>query len=225
MNPPLPSLVIVDLDEPLYHFREAHEAGIAEVSRTIEARLGLSETLWLRHYHSARLATKRRLGSTASSHSRLIYFKAMLEQLGVGGHFDLALQLEHVYWQNFLRAMRETAGSKEFFFKCRELGIPVVVMTDLTLQIQLKKIIQLGLLHYFHAVITSEEVGADKPNTAFMDYARDELELNTSRVWLIGDDLSKDHKLAEKIGATFFHVNSENTSKSSFSRLLRVLGS
>jgi putative hydrolase of the HAD superfamily len=147
----------------------------------------------------------------------------MLEKLGVGGHLDLALQLENNYWQAFIRGMEPTTGSFEFLEACRSIGVPVVVMTDLTLQIQFKKLIYLNLVTYLHAVIASEEVGADKPSPRFITYAQKSLGLDLSEVWVIGDDPSKDGLLAEACHGEFFLVSASQSGRESFKSISKRL--
>lgn len=219
----MPSLVILDLDDTLYDYATANFAGLTAASEALKSRIGLDSSAFNEQYQIARAKVKERLGGVASSHSRLLYFKTMLEALGIGGHFDLALQLEGTYWRGYLRAMEPTPGSKEFLEVCRQAGLPVVIVTDLTLQVQLRKLIQLGLQHFLYAIVTSEEVGADKPYGAFIKYLTDSLGLDISDTWVIGDDLEKDQGFAASAGANFWHVSASQSSKHSFNALRRKL--
>jgi len=223
MTMKLPTMIALDLDDTLYSYPSSHRNGMAQVASVMQNQLGLSREKWLPAFESARAQVKDRLGDTASSHSRLLYFKAMLEKLGIGSHLDLALQLESNYWQTFIRSMTLADGSLEFLELCRAKGIPVVVMTDLTLQVQLRKIIYLNLLTLIHAVVTSEETGADKPSAAFIQYARDVLRLDTSEVWVIGDDTLKDGGLAVGLGSKFFHLSASKKSSHTFHKLIKTL--
>lgn len=219
----VPTLVILDLDDTLYNYPRANQAGMDQAATLLANQLGIKREEWLPIFQEARDDVKRRLGNSASSHSRLLYFKSTLEKLGVGGHFDLALQLENNFWQAFIRAMEPTLGSFEFLEACRSQGVPVVVMTDLTLQIQLKKLIYLNLVTYLHAVITSEEIGGDKPSPNFLRYAQESLCLDLGNVWVIGDDISKDGRLAKECGGQFFHVSGSEKSLESFKNMTRRL--
>lgn len=220
----LPTMIALDLDNTLYSYPSSHRDGMAQVASVMQNQLGLSRGAWLPAFESARTQVKERLGETASSHSRLLYFKAMLENLGIGSYLDLALQLESNYWQTFIRSMTLADGSLEFLELCRAKGIPVVVMTDLTLQVQLRKIVYLNLLTLIHAVVTSEEVGQDKPSTYFMKYARETLKVDTREAWVIGDDNLRDGGLAEASGSKFFHVSASERSKHNFTQLSRQIG-
>ena len=223
MTKPLPTLIILDLDDTLYEYQPANRAGMDQAALVLKNQLGLVEKDWLPLFHEARSEVKNRLGENASSHSRLLYFKTLLEKLGVGGHLDLALQMETQFWQSFMRSMAPTYGSIEFLELCRSLGIPVVIMTDLTLQVQIRKLINLNLLNLVHALISSEETGEDKPSRRFLNYAQQSLGLNTSHVWVIGDDEVKDGGLAKTAGGIFFHVTPAKVYRNGFDRLTQKL--
>lgn len=223
MRHEFPSMIALDLDDTLYNYPRADSAGLIEAGKVLKSRLGIEYKDWQIEYDWAKHDVKQRIGNSGSGHSRLLYFKTMLELLGVGGHFDLILQLENAYWQSFLRAISPALDSKEFLEVCRARGLPVVIMSDLTLGIQLRKILQLGFLTFIHAVVTSEELGADKPNSGFLKYASDNLGLDTSQVWVVGDDRIKDRGLAEAVGADFFHVSASGKSDFNFRQLISYL--
>ncbi len=218
-----PSLIALDLDGTIYDFSTAQAEAMKQAAEILSSRLGIRQKDWQADFDWARGDVKQRLGQTASSHSRLLYFKTMLEKLGVGGHFDLALQLETSYWNGFLRAMEPAVGAREFLEHCRFLGLPVVLMTDLTLQIQLRKVIQLGFQTFVDGIVSSEEVGHDKPDINFLKYAQQNLDLRTDSTWVIGDDLEKDKALADSMGADFFHVSANERSEYSFKKITFLL--
>ena len=67
-------------------------------------------------------------------------------------------------------------------------------------EIQLKKIAHLGISDYIDFVITSEEVGAEKPSKRIFYAALDKLNCDPGEAVMIGDDLKKDISGAEKLG-------------------------
>lgn len=68
-------------------------------------------------------------------------------------------------------------------------------MTDLTAQIQFRKLVYLELDQRFEYVVTSEESGADKPNQVGFKIALEKLgvtEPSNEIVWMIGDNVVSD---------------------------------
>ena len=91
---------------------------------------------------------------------------------------------------------------KELLDDLRLLGIPSAIVTDLTAQIQFRKIVYFGLDHYFDYIVTSEEVGFDKPHEDSFQFAREKMRPKGDCIWMIGDNPVNDIKGArEKIGA------------------------
>ena len=62
------------------------------------------------------------------------------------------------------------------------------LVTDLTTQIQFRKLIYFGLDHSFDYVVTSEEAGTEKPSAAPYVLMRRKLGETTGAIWMIGDN-------------------------------------
>ena len=92
---------------------------------------------------------------------------------------------------------------KELLDDIRILGIPLSVVTDLTAQIQFRKLVFFGLENSFDYIVTSEEAGFDKPHEAQFNIAIDKMRPNGKNIWMIGDNPINDIKGAkDAIGAT-----------------------
>jgi HAD superfamily hydrolase (TIGR01549 family) len=198
----LPKAVLLDFDNTIYPYEPPHEAAMAYVRRAMIRDYSLPEADFDLQFAKARDQVKRQLGATASSHSRLLYFKRTLELLGLGSQIQAALNLEQVYWRTFFSRIEVFPGVVDFLEDLRLAAIPLAVITDLTAQIQLRKIVYLGLDHYLDVVVTSEEAGADKPDPRLFCVALEKLLVHERPVWFIGDNPTADMLGAKKsIGA------------------------
>jgi putative hydrolase of the HAD superfamily len=113
--------------------------------------------------------------------------------------------LEQLYWRTFFSRIEVFPGVVDFLDDLRLAGIPLAVITDLTAQVQLRKIVYLGLDHYLDVVVTSEEAGADKPDPRLFRVALEKLRVGERPVWFIGDNAVADMLGAKKaIGAVTF---------------------
>jgi putative hydrolase of the HAD superfamily len=84
----------------------------------------------------------------------------------------------------------------------RLLGIPTAIVTDLTAQIQFRKVVYFGLDHYFNYIVTSEEAGFDKPHEAPFQIALEKMQPKGDCIWMVGDNPINDIRGAkEKINA------------------------
>ncbi len=188
----LPDAILFDTDNTLYAYEPAHAAAMAAVREKVVRTFSIDATAFDEAFATARKEVKARLKRTAASHSRLLYMQRMLEIIGLGSQVMLALDFEQTYWRTFLSRATLFDDVKELLDDLRLLGVPTVVVTDLTAQIQFRKIVYFGLDPYFDFIVTSEEAGSDKPAAAPFLIALEKLDLHGKRIWMIGDDPETD---------------------------------
>ncbi len=188
----LPDAILFDTDNTLYAYEPAHAAAMAAVREKVVRTFSIDATAFDEAFATARKEVKARLKRTAASHSRLLYMQRMLEIIGLGSQVMLALDFEQTYWRTFLSRATLFDDVKELLDDLRLLGVPTVVVTDLTAQIQFRKIVYFGLDPYFDFIVTSEEAGSDKPDAAPFLIALEKLDLHSKRIWMIGDDPETD---------------------------------
>ena len=141
----LPAGILFDTDNTLYDYVPAHRAALEAVCKKSVSQLSLTKDEFFETYTEARTQIKNQLGRTASSHSRLLYLQRMMELAGLGSQVLLALELEQTYWRTFLRKAILFDDVIEFLDDLRLLAIPMVIVTDLTAQVQFRKIVYFGL--------------------------------------------------------------------------------
>lgn len=183
-----PSCVLLDLDNTFYAYDPAHEAGMVAVEGLAASALNLAARDFRSAYADARTELKARLGRTAASHNRLLYFQRAIERTGFTSQPMLALQMQQAYWRAFLNTATLFGETLEFLDDLRIAGIPAVIVTDLTAEIQFRKIIHLGLDRFVDWIVTSEEVGTDKPSPRNFELALAKLGGIEGSVWMIGEE-------------------------------------
>ncbi len=184
----LPDAILFDTDNTLYAYDPAHFAAQKAIREKVTNIFSISENDFNNAFKEARSQVKLRLKNTASSHSRLLYFQRMLEIMGLGSQVLLALDFEQTYWRTFLRNAVLFDSVKELLDDIRLLGIPTAIVTDLTAQIQFRKVIYFELDHYFDYIVTSEEAGSDKPHEAPFKIALEKMNPKGDHIWMIGDN-------------------------------------
>lgn len=198
----LPDAILFDTDNTLYPYNPAHAAAQSAVRDKVVSTFSIKVEEFDAAFKEARLQIKARLKHTASSHSRLLYLQRMLEIMGLGSQVLLALDFEQTYWRTFLSNAVLFDEVKELLDDVRLLGIPTAIVTDLTAQIQFRKIVYFGLDRYFDYIVTSEEAGFDKPHEAPFQIALEKMRPKGDRVWMIGDNPVNDIRGGrEKINA------------------------
>jgi putative hydrolase of the HAD superfamily len=198
----LPDALLFDTDNTLYPYAPAHAAAQKAVRDKIVNTFSITQEAFNNAFKEARTQVKTRLKHTASSHSRLLYLQRMLENMGLGSQVLLALDFEQTYWRTFLSNAILFDGVKELLDDIRLLGIPTAIVTDLTAQIQFRKVVYFGLDRYFDYIVTSEEAGFDKPHEAPFQIAIEKMRPKGDCIWMIGDNPVNDIRGArEKINA------------------------
>lgn len=188
VNPKLflrPDLVVFDLDNTFYDYESAHEMAFSVLLKDsrLSSDIDAAET-----YKTARTNVKNRLGSSAGSHSRLLYLAECFALLEVEFNTSDLLELEELYWGTFLKEMVAFPYSIDFVDKLLAREIECALVTDLTAAIQYRKIESLELVNKFHYVVTSEEAGGDKSTLLPWRLLDERTQLNSySTIWYIGD--------------------------------------
>lgn len=188
MRDKAPSFVIFDLDDTLYDYSKCNY--MAEQAVFIKGSLetGVSVKEFQLTYHESRKTVKERLGDVGASHSRLLYLHETLSRIGFANQPALTLNLEQEFWRNYMMEMKLRHGVESLLSLLRSNRIPIGLVTDLTLQIQLRKLIKLGINAYFDVIVASEESSGDKvtlsPFHILVDRSNSEWLEN---VWFIGD--------------------------------------
>ena len=184
-----PRAILFDIDNTLYPYDPSHKAAMAAVTKKVVTTFSITEEECNEAYKAARDGVKESLPGVASSHSRLLYFQRMLELLGLGSQCLWALDLEQTYWRIFLSEAQLFDEAQDFLDDLRLAGIPVAAVTDLTAQIQFRKLLYFGLETYFRYIVTSEEAGFDKPHKAPFELALEKLDTEPGEhLWMIGDN-------------------------------------
>jgi putative hydrolase of the HAD superfamily len=188
-----PQAVLLDLDNTLYDYDRPHAKALAEVREKLRRNAGIAPARFDALYDEARRSVKADLKDNASAHSRLLYFQRMIELTGLRSDVVMALDCEQTYWRTFLSSASLFPDVEETLRLVRSLGIPMAIVTDLTAQIQFRKIVYFGLESIVDHVVTSEEAGADKPAPEIFDLAQRKLDMaKDAQPWMIGDDAEKD---------------------------------
>ena len=74
----------------------------------------------------------------------------------------MCLDFESKYWTHFLLEMKIKTGVRNLIGSLKFAKIPLFLVTDLTDQIQLRKVLKLNLEDTFDEIISSELAGGDK---------------------------------------------------------------
>lgn len=199
--------ILIDIDGTLYPYSSCHEAGL--LGAYVEYSFGYSWDEFSLKYRSARDSVTVRLEGQGACRSRFFAFQMMCEEAKVACAYSVAKRLDERYWHEFIMRIELNSGAEVFLRRCAELRLPVCAVTDMLAGVQVDKLSKLGVGKYINYLVTSEEVGAEKPAPIIFETALNKLNLNSSEVIMIGDDFSKDILGAENLGIRAIQVRLE----------------
>ena len=184
-------LVIFDLDNTFYNYQPTHERALNVV---FEEQNQYDEwSLFLENYNLAKNTIHNRIGNNPSKHSKLLYFKEMFQEFLT---FEAILNYEKLYWENFISFADISENDRNILNNKKDKNDIFILCTNQNTNIQLKKI-NFWNLDMFDFVITSEEVGYEKPNIEFYKYVTKiikKLEISDFNFFAVGDDYENDIK-------------------------------
>ncbi len=190
----------LDLDNTVYDYASANDAGTLKVTSFLAEYLRLDVILVRERIREGRQAVHKLLHSQAAGHSRLLYLQKAIEYLTGATNCALSLAAEEVFWGEFLEHMQLFPGVKDFLVKIRAAAFKVVVVTDLTAQIQMRKLVRLGIAEFVDFVVSSEEAGVEKPSSTIFELAMQKAQCQSNAVIMIGDSYDKDCQGAIGVG-------------------------
>lgn len=191
--------IILDFDNTCYLYDPCHTAALTTVETWFQKEFGPCPD-WEAEYKRAQKIVKNRIPEQGASHSRILYFKTMLENMAIQDSITHSLAMERLYWDTFKTTMEPVPGLLEFLALCQENGTKVVVVSDLTTAIQCEKISHLGISSYIDSLVTSEEVGVEKPDARCFTLALDKAGVEPANAVVIGDSYERDIIGAEALG-------------------------
>ena len=197
--------ILLDLDNTVYDYKQAHEPAIAAALQWLAAELEQGLEAIEAQYVACRSRVNKSLHGLASSHSRLLYFQGIVEAFGRFPHL-LAGAAEDLYWQTFFDNMQLRPGCLPFL---QSVGLPIAIVTDLTARVQFDKIAHLKIATYLQAIVTSEESGHEKPHPRIFELAAQKLDLPLTALCMIGDSFERDIEGARKLGLDCYWFNAE----------------
>lgn len=181
-------MVVFDLDDTLYEYEACDHAGKQALFKFSTDELGVKAPAFEEAFAEARANVKQRLGETASSHSRLLYCHEALELIGLRSEPHVALVMEQEYWRSYLLAMQLRPGVTDLLQTLRYNDVVTAIVTDLTAQIQFRKLYHLDIAKWVDHVVCSEETAMEKASLQpFRLLASRVGSGATDCVWFVGD--------------------------------------
>ncbi|MBT4376392.1 HAD family hydrolase [archaeon] len=207
--------ILFDLDDTLYDYSKAHTKAIDGVYTFLKKEIGIPKKKFVELFNKSKDTIKRDLSGTASSHNRVLYFQKFIEMTHQTVDPNLILKLYEKYWSSFLDAMILGKGVLETLKELKKRKIKIVLVSDLTTHIQLRKIKKLKISKYIDFLVTSEEAGSEKPHSIMYLLALNKVQCLPEEAIMVGDDLVRDVKGPKDIGLDSILISKNRIKKNS----------
>lgn len=177
-----------DLDNTIYNYEPCRIAAEKAFFLHAQSYLGIKPSESRQAYNSARLRVHSRVRG-ASRHDRRLYFIEYLRVLGLKIDPLFVTEANNHYWFSYFEKMKLASYLESFIIQARLKNILIALVTDLTIEIQYRKLFSLNIHHLFDFIITSQETELEKdsgqPYKLLLSNIREKAKFST--VWFIGD--------------------------------------
>ena len=183
-----PKYTIFDLDGTLYNYEQANTYGISNMINFLSYELKLDPNKLEELYARSRLLSKNFSNSTAESHNIIIYILKMFEICNFPMDLELILESENIYWSAFISKMEAFPKVEELMIDLKSIGSKLVLVTDMSAKIQIRKLIALNFENLFDMFISSDLVGGDKITGKPFRFLNQKLLPDSYARWYIGNN-------------------------------------
>lgn len=205
----LPRAVLFDLDDTLFDHARATRVALAAVQEgDVALRHWSLEELDRRHrvvletWHQEVLA-----GRTTIARARVSRFAELVRAAGGEDSVDRAPALAARYRSTYETAWYTVTGAVPLVQAVVARGLKVAVVTNNVLVEQQVKLARCGLTELVDALVTSEEVGLQKPDPAIFRAALGRLGVSASEAVMVGDAWATDIEGARRAGVRAVWLN------------------
>ena len=115
-----PDIIIFDIDDTLYDTKEPHLKALNSAFEFLNKITNIRIESIKEIYSNSREEIKMILGSTAASHSRLLYFQRLLETVKCIDVMQNSLDCEDIYWSTYLENMKVADNKRKLGNKTAE---------------------------------------------------------------------------------------------------------
>ncbi len=210
--------VLFDLDNTLYEYEPVHKKALKDVYEVLSKEIKITYSRFLKLYKLSNSEIKRELAGTASAHNRILYFQRLIEKTHNTIDTDIILKLYNTYWDNFLKNIKIKEDVIPTLKKLRKLRIKTAIVSDLTTNIQLRKLSKLKITLYIDVLVTSEEAGSEKPHSIMFLSALNKLNILPKDAIMVGDNTFTDIEGANSVGLDTVLITNKKSTKYHYSQ-------
>ncbi|TGN06889.1 HAD family hydrolase [Leptospira ilyithenensis] len=199
--------LFLDLDNTILPSKEAYAESISKLASFWKQKGWGEEEDFLSRYEDARKTIKQRLKGHSSNRLRILCFKEMVSGKWNGISVKKAetiLDLESKYFEFFTDFLKKERNKNpdwdEVFSLLKLISIngKIFFLTNENLRTQLLKIQSFFPSDLRFHLITSEDLGVEKPDKKYFNFALEEANSSPKDCFMVGDSLEDDIEGAKR---------------------------
>jgi HAD superfamily hydrolase (TIGR01549 family) len=197
-----PRAVLFDLDDTLFDHARATRVAL-ETLRSVDPALGRWSIDELDRRHRLVLETWHQevlAGRASIDHARKARFAELLGQAGGAGGETRTAAIASQYRSVYETAWYTVAGARPLLEALASRGLRLAVVTNNVHREQQLKLARCGLTSFVEALVTSEEVGVQKPDPRIFQTALDRIGVSATDAIMVGDAWTTDIEGARRAG-------------------------
>lgn len=198
--------IFVDIDDTLYDYEYAHAKSIKycfENFKVINKDINFNR--FNQDYRNCRNIITTKFKNNGSSRSRILALQMLFEDYELNMAHIHAYQFENLYWKTLYKFIEPNKNLIECLRAHKQNGVKICALSDMQMRIQVEKLKTLKLNNVIEFLVTSEEVGIEKPAKKIFKHALRKLSAKPSRTLMIGDSIKKDIEGAMAMGINTLH--------------------
>ncbi len=207
--------VFIDIDDTLYSYKESQPLALQKCYELFKDYFKNSNIIrtfaeFEIMYRKSRDNVTQRLFPGSACRSRLLAFQEIFENSNLKPKilaYQYAIEFEELYWSSLIEVIHPNLEIKNFLDSCKSKipNLMICAVSDMQTSFQIRKLNKLGYGDFL--LVTSEEVGVEKPDKFIFQYALNKCNLNPEDVIMIGDSYEKDVVGASRIGIKAFLIS------------------
>lgn len=194
-------IALIDIDDTITNSSECYPFGRTVTEEFLAKKLQVT----VEEIHTARDESRKDVNTrghgNSSSHSRHLYIEDAIRRVTWKHHVRLAQEAHELYRATVIPLMKLEPGVDDFFIFLKKNKTKIVLISDMTHDIQVKKLIHLKVVDTLDLLVTSEVAFCEKPDKGIFEYIFALVwETDPKKYFMVGDSLSRDITGAIAIG-------------------------
>lgn len=198
--------ILIDIDDTLYSYKKAHKIAIKKCYQKLPQKVqtSFSQKRFINSYTTYRNNLTVKMKYSGTCRSRLFAFQNFFENEKLDSSYKYALSFEDIYWRELINSIKPFKNVDTFFKTCNKHKIKICAISDMQARFQIRKLEKLSLTKEIDFLVTSEEIGIEKPDLRIYASAFKKLKVKKENVIMIGDNFDKDIIGANQFGIDAF---------------------